>query len=120
MENKIGIIVGSLRKESFSKKLANAVADFQLEGFGFEILPIDNLAIYNQDFDDFDNVSEEYTVFRNKIKELNAFIFITPEYNRSIPGCLKNTVDIGSRPSDFLSRESTYTIYPFSMSALAI
>lgn len=100
MENKIGIIVGSLRKESFSKKIANAVADIQLGGFEFEIVSIDNLPVYNQDFDDFNNVPEEYTVFRNKIKGLNAFIFITPEYNRSIPGCLKNAVDIGSRPSD--------------------
>ncbi|WP_294282786.1 NAD(P)H-dependent oxidoreductase [uncultured Chryseobacterium sp.] len=99
MSNRIGIIAGSLRKASFSKKLAQAVVDLQPEGFEFEILSIDNLPIYNQDFDDFNEVPESYKEFRNKLKGIEGFIFITPEYNRSIPGVLKNAVDVGSRPS---------------------
>ncbi|KAA0129331.1 NAD(P)H-dependent oxidoreductase [Chryseobacterium sp. SN22] len=99
MSNRIGIIAGSLRKASLSKKLARAVVDLQPEGFEFEILSIDNLPIYNQDFDDFNEVPESYTEFRTKLKDIEGFIFITPEYNRSIPGVLKNAIDVGSRPA---------------------
>lgn len=99
MNNKIGIIAGSLRKESFSKKIAKAVADLQPEGISFEIVSIDDLPIYNQDFDDLNDVPESYKTFRTKMKEYEGFIFITPEHNRSIPAVLKNAIDVGSRPT---------------------
>ncbi|MHC0039696.1 NADPH-dependent FMN reductase [Pseudoneobacillus sp. C159] len=95
---KIGIILGSLRKESFSKKLANNVAALFPEGYEAEIVEIGNLALYNQDFDDENNAPAEYTAFRNKMKEIDAVLFITPEYNRSVPAVLKNALDVGSRP----------------------
>lgn len=95
---KIGILVGSLRRESFSKKLAANVAELFPEGYETEFLEIGNLAFYNQDFDDDNNVPAEYTAFRSKIKEMDAFLFVTPEYNRSIPAVLKNAIDVASRP----------------------
>lgn len=68
------------------------------EGYEAEIVEIGNLPLYNQDFDDYNNVPAEYTTFRNKIKEIDAVLFITPEYNRSVPAVLKNALDVGSRP----------------------
>ncbi|HWK99471.1 MAG TPA: NADPH-dependent FMN reductase [Parapedobacter sp.] len=98
MSNTIGIIVGSLRKASFSKKLAKSIIAMAPAGFEFKTIPTDDLPIYNQDFDDEDRVPEPYIVFRNAIKAVDGVIFVTPEYNRSIPGVLKNALDVGSRP----------------------
>ena len=95
---KVGILVGSLRKESFSKKLAANVASLFPEGYETEFVEIGNLALYNQDFDDDNNVPSEYTSFRNTMKEIEAVLFVTPEYNRSIPAVIKNALDVGSRP----------------------
>ncbi|MGJ9459923.1 NADPH-dependent FMN reductase [Oceanobacillus sp. CF4.6] len=95
---KIGILVGSLRKESFSEKIATNVAALFPEGYETEFVEIGNLPFYNQDFDDKDNVLTEYTSFRNTIKEFDAILFVTPEYNRSVPAVLSNALDIGSRP----------------------
>lgn len=95
---KVGILLGSLRKESFSKKLANNVASLFPEGYETEIVEIGNLPLYNQDFDDQNNVPAEYTTFRNKMKGIDAVLFVTPEYNRSLPAVLKNALDVGSRP----------------------
>ena len=95
---KIGILVGSLRKESFSKKIAANVAALFPEGYETEFVEIGNLPFYNQDDDNENNVLAEYTKLRNKIKELDAVLFITPEYNRSVPAVLSNALDIGSRP----------------------
>ena len=95
---KIGILVGSLRKESFSKKIASNVAALFPEGYETEFIEIANLPFYNQDDDSENNVLTEYTAFRNKIKQFDAFLFVTPEYNRSVPAVLSNALDIGSRP----------------------
>ncbi|WP_343691051.1 NAD(P)H-dependent oxidoreductase [Chitinophaga sp.] len=98
MSKIIGIIAGSLRKESFSKKIANGLLQMAPEGFEFRIIPIDELPIYNQDFDDHQNVPATYVTFRNNIQAVDGLIFVTPEYNRSIPSVLKNALDVGSRP----------------------
>lgn len=98
MSKKIGIIAGSLRKASFSKKIAAAVVDMAPDGFDFEIINIGDLPVYNQDFDDEGDVPEAYTIFREKMATVDGVIFITPEYNRSVPGVLKNAIDVGSRP----------------------
>ncbi|MCD0489146.1 NAD(P)H-dependent oxidoreductase [Pedobacter sp. MC2016-14] len=98
MNKKIGIIAGSLRKESFSKKIAAEVVNMAPAGFDFEIISIADLPLYNQDFDDEGNVPQAYTVFRDKMATIEGVIFITPEYNRSVPGVLKNAIDVGSRP----------------------
>lgn len=95
---KVGIIVGSLRKDSISKKIATNIAEYFPSGYEAEIVEIGNLPMYNQDYDDENNVPAEYTTFRNKIKEIDAVLFITPEYNRSVPAVLKNALDVGSRP----------------------
>lgn len=95
---KIGILVGSLRKESFSKKIAANVAALFPEGFESELIEIGNLAFYNQDDDNEQTVREEYTAFRNKLKEIDAVLFVTPEYNRTIPAVISNALDVGSRP----------------------
>ncbi len=98
MNKTIGIIVGSLRKGSFSKKLAQSITAMAPTDFEFKTIPLDDLPIYNQDFDDEDRAPASYGVFRNAIKTLDGVIFVTPEYNRSIPGVLKNALDVGSRP----------------------
>ncbi len=98
MSRTIGILAGSLRKESFSKKIARAITSMAPEGFEFKIIPLDDLPVYNQDFDDENRVPDSYVIFRNAINAVEGIIFITPEYNRSVPGVLKNALDIGSRP----------------------
>lgn len=95
---RVGILVGSLRKDSYSKKIAVNVAELFPSGYEAEFVEIGNLPIYNQDYDDENNTPAEYTVFRNKIKEIDAILFVTPEYNRSVPAVLKNALDVGSRP----------------------
>ena len=95
---KIGVLVGSLRKESFSKKIAANVAALFPVGYETEFIEIENLPFYNQDYDNENNVREEYVNFRNRIKEIDAVLFVTPEYNRSVPAVLSNALDIGSRP----------------------
>ena len=95
---KVGILVGSLRKESFSKKIAANVAALFPEGYECEFIEIGNLPFYNQDDDNENNVRTEYTNFRNRIKEIDAVLFVTPEYNRSVPAVLSNALDVGSRP----------------------
>lgn len=95
---KIAILVGSLRKESFSKKVATNVAGLFPGGYETEIIKIGNLPLYNQDYDVENNVPDEYATFRHTIKEIDAVLFVTPEYNRSVPAVLKNALDVGSRP----------------------
>ncbi len=98
MSKTIGVFVGSLRKESFSKKLANEMIKMAPEGYNFKIIPIGDLPLYNQDYDDENNAPEAYGVFRKAVGEVDAFLFVTPEYNRSVPAVLKNALDVGSRP----------------------
>lgn len=92
----VAVIVGSLRKESFNRKLAQAIARMAPEGFSFEEIAIDTLPLYNQDADG--NEVDAVKRFRAQIAGANALLFLTPEYNRSIPGVLKNALDQGSRP----------------------
>jgi chromate reductase, NAD(P)H dehydrogenase (quinone) len=98
MKKVIGIIVGSLRKESFSKKIAKALLSMAPTNFELKIISLEELPIYNQDFDDLNNVPQRYNEFREEIKNVNGVIFVTPEYNRSVPGVLKNAIDVASRP----------------------
>ena len=93
---KVGIVVGSLRKESYSRKIAKNVAELFPEGYETEFVEIGNLPLYNEEYDG--NEPEEYVTFRNTIKGLDAVLFVTPEYNPSVPGVLKNALDVGSRP----------------------
>lgn len=98
MENKkIGIIVGSIRKDAYTKKLADFLIANTPSGYQLEKIEIADLPLYNQDYDEA-NEPENYSVFRNKVKGMNGIIFITPEHNRSVPAALKNALDVGSRP----------------------
>lgn len=99
MEKTIGIIVGSLRKEAFSKKIAKEIVTLAPDTFNFEIIPIGQLVLYNQDYDDHNEVPTEYTAFRKTIANLDGYIFVTPEYNRGLPAVIKNAIDVASRPA---------------------
>ncbi len=95
---KIGIVVGSLRKESFSKKIAANMAELFPEGFETDFIAIDKLDMYDQDLDDENRPPAAWTSFREQLGQYDAFMFVTPEYNRSVPAVLKNALDVGSRP----------------------
>lgn len=92
----IAVIVGSIRKDSFNKKLAHALAKMLPADFSFKFLAIDDLPLYNQDDDA--NRAATVTKFKTDIESSQGLLFVTPEYNRSIPGVLKNAIDHASRP----------------------
>ncbi|MCI9845477.1 NADPH-dependent FMN reductase [Flavobacterium pectinovorum] len=93
----VGIIVGSIRKDSYNKKIADYLIKNTPEGYIFKIIEIGNLVLYNQDYDDADQ-PESYSSFREEVKSSDGIIFVTPEHNRSFPAALKNALDVGSRP----------------------
>jgi chromate reductase len=93
---RIAVVVGSLRKDSFNRQLANALARLAPPDLVFEQVEIGNLPLYNQDDDA--NTPEVVLKFKEKIQSAQGVLFVTPEYNRSIPGVLKNALDQGSRP----------------------
>jgi chromate reductase len=90
-------LVGSLRRESYTRRVVNALKDLAPEGMVIEIAPIGSIPLYNED-DDRDPPLA-WRAFRNQARSGDAVLFATPEYNRSIPGVLKNAIDVGSRPS---------------------
>ena len=93
----VAVIVGSLRKESINRKVANALAEVAPASLKLVIVEIGNLPLCNQDDDD--KSPAPSIAFRESIKATDAVLFVTPEYNRSIPSPLKNALDVGSRPS---------------------
>lgn len=93
---KVAVPIGSLRKDSFNRRLARAVETLAPERFQFKHLRIDNLPLYNQDFDS--DYPAEGKRLKQEVEAADALLFVTPEYNRSMPGVLKNALDIGSRP----------------------
>jgi chromate reductase len=92
----IAVIVGSLRKDSFNRKLASAIVKLAPLEFSFKQVQIGDLPLYNQDDDA--NQAESVKRLKNEIKGTDGLLFVTPEYNRSIPGVLKNAIDHASRP----------------------
>ncbi|MBD8656353.1 NAD(P)H-dependent oxidoreductase [Oxalobacteraceae sp. CFBP 13730] len=94
---KIAVLVGSLRKESFTRRVANSLIDVAPEGFELTIVELRDLPLYNED-DETATPPPAFTVFREAIGAADAILFCTPEYNRSVPGSLKNAIDVGSRP----------------------
>ncbi|WP_394787087.1 NADPH-dependent FMN reductase [Rhodoferax sp.] len=92
----IAVAVGSLRRDSFNQQLAHALEKLAPSNFSFKHLPIGELPLYNQDDDG--NQSEPVLRMKNDIAASQGLLFITPEYNRSIPGVLKNAIDHASRP----------------------
>jgi chromate reductase len=98
MAKNVALIIGSLRKESFTRKVALALVDLAPKSLTLSPVEIGDLPLYNQDFDDNKQPPREWTTFRDRMKQMDAVIFATPEYNRSVPGVLKNAIDVGSRP----------------------
>lgn len=92
----VAVIVGSLRKDSINRKVANALAAVAPSSLKLSVVEIGNLPIYNQDVDDAPPAA--WTSFRERIRAADAVLFVTPEHNRSVPAALKNAIDIGSRP----------------------
>jgi chromate reductase len=95
-QTRIAVIVGSLRKDSFNRKLALAIAHLAPSDFTFEHLRIDDLPLYNQDDDG--NQAPSVKRLKSEIAAAQGLLFVTPEYNRSMPGVLKNAIDHASRP----------------------
>ena len=92
----VAVLVGSLRKGSFSRKTANALVALAPAALKLEIIEIGRLPLYNQDDDEKPPAAS--VEFKAKISAADAVLFVTPEYNRSVPGVLKNAIDIASRP----------------------
>jgi chromate reductase, NAD(P)H dehydrogenase (quinone) len=93
----VAVIVGSLRKDSINRKVANVLAELAPAGLKLTVVEIGQLPIYNQDHDEAPPTA--WTSFRERIKAADAVLFVTPEHNRSVPAALKNAIDIGSKPS---------------------
>ncbi|MEO8809120.1 MAG: NAD(P)H-dependent oxidoreductase [Rhodanobacter sp.] len=93
---KIAVFVGSLRAGSFNRRLARAVEKLAPDEFQFQHVQIDDLPLYSQDFDA--AYPANATRLKSDIESADGLLFVTPEYNRSIPGVLKNAIDLGSRP----------------------
>jgi len=92
----VAVIVGSLRKESFSRKLAHAIAAVAPTNLKFDFVDIGGLELFDQDLEP--TPTAAWTAFRDRVRAADAVLFVTPEYNRGLPGSLKNAIDVGSRP----------------------
>jgi chromate reductase len=92
----VAVLVGSLRKDSVSRKVADALAALAPKNLTFQFISIGDLPHFDQDFEA--NPPAEWVSFRDQIRPADAVLFVTPEYNRSVPGVLKNAIDVGSRP----------------------
>ena len=93
----VAVVVGSLRKASFTRRLARAMVKLAPASLSFEFVEIGQLPLYNQEHDE-GTPPDAYTAFRQAIAGKDAVLFATPEYNRSVPAVLKNALDVGSRP----------------------
>lgn len=94
---RVAVVVGSLRRDAYSRKAANAVVAVAPESLQFRFADIGALPLYNQDLDG-DAPPAAWQAFRDEVRAADAVLFVTPEYNRGVPGPLKNAVDVASRP----------------------
>ena len=97
MATPVAVLVGSLRKDSFNRKIARALEALAPPSLSLEEVPFGDLPLYDQDLDTA-SPPPAWTAFRERIRPARALLFVTPEYNRSVPGGLKNAIDVGSRP----------------------
>jgi len=98
MTKKIAVLIGSLRKDSLNRKMAKQLIALAPKSLEFETVEIGDLPLYNQDLDDGGTPPAAWAKFREQVKSCDGVLFVTPEYNRSVPGLLKNAIDVGSRP----------------------
>jgi len=96
MAHKIAIIVGSLRKDSLNRKVARSICGLRGDNLDCSMIEIGDLPLYNQDLDA--DPPAQWTRFREQVAASDGVLFCSPEYNRGIPGVLKNAIDVGSRP----------------------
>lgn len=97
MSKNVAVLVGSLRKGAFSRSIALAVKELAAPGMTLDLVEIGDLPLYNPDLDG-ETPPAPWVRLRDAIRRADAVLFVTPEYNRSIPGALKNALDVGSRP----------------------
>ena len=97
MNRDVAVLVGSLRKESFNRKMARALVELAPSHLRLGIVEIGQLPLYNQDHETAAPPAQ-WVAFRDQVRPVQAVLFVTPEYNRSVPGVLKNAIDVGSRP----------------------
>ena len=95
--HKVAVLVGSLRKASRNRKLALALAELAPPSLQLQLVEIGDLPLYDEDID-VSPAPEAYSRFREQVRGADALLFVTPEYNRSIPAPMKNAIDVGSRP----------------------
>jgi chromate reductase len=95
-DHKVAVFVGSLRKDSFTRKVANALISLAPQALKLQIVEIAGVSNYNQDLEN--TPPADWTALRDSIRAADAVLFATPEYNRSVPGFLKNAIDVASRP----------------------
>jgi len=95
---KIAILVGSLRDGSINRRIARSICAIRSDNLDCSMVDIGDLPLYNQDYDALAEQPAPYTRFREQIAAADGILFCTPEYNRGVPGVLKNAVDVGSRP----------------------
>jgi chromate reductase, NAD(P)H dehydrogenase (quinone) len=94
----VAVLIGSLRQESLTRKVVNAIIKLAPPSLKFEIVEIGGVSFYNQDLEN--TPPADWVAFRDRIRAADAVLFATPEYNRSVPGVLKNAIDVGSRPKE--------------------
>ena len=98
MAYKIAILVGSLRRESLNRKVARSICAIRGDNLDCTMVEIGDLPLYNQDYDGAADEPEQFARFRDQIRPVDGVLFVSPEYNRGVPGVLKNAIDVGSRP----------------------
>ena len=98
MAYRIAIIVGSLREGSINRKVARSICGLRGDNLDCSMVEIGDLPLYNQDYDGLAEQPASYIRFRDQIRAADGILFCSPEYNRGIPGVLKNAIDVGSRP----------------------
>jgi chromate reductase len=92
----IAVIAGSLRKDSLNRKMAKALVEIAPPSLKLEIVEIGDLSLYNEDLET--TLPPAWSTFRERVRRADAVIFVTPEYNRGVPGAMKNAIDVASRP----------------------
>jgi len=97
-QHQIAILVGSLREGSINRRIARSMCAIRDDNLSCSMVEIGDLPLYNQDYDALPEQPEAYVRFREQIAAADGILFCTPEYNRGVPGVLKNAIDVGSRP----------------------
>ena len=113
---RVAVLVGSLRRDSFSRKVARVAIALASNSLVMEIVEIGDLPLYNEDLEEAHATPPSWLMFRERIRSVDGVLFVTPEYNRSVPAVLKNALDVGSRPRV----ESTWSGKPCAVISVSL